>query len=868
MNKISKITVSTGIFWIDIPKADVRILCGSPADSVKHLIKRGLILPVEKNGVTFETGPNIILLSDLMVQNGEFSNLSEFPVLQMLYRQGMIIPNHPGNSGVKPMLIGSKKQVQSQMDYIYRGNYGLVSKEEIMNSDISEEFAEELMQLKLKFAFGKIKDTKELLDYLYVVGKNNKLEVRNGVYIERLQTNVFEISYEDEKVLVDLNLKDNDEYKVPYKLGYHDFKREYFAVIHSGEGDGWDINKPCASSILMYQGKIYLIDAGPNIMHSLNALGISINEIEGIFHTHSHDDHFVGLTALIQTDTKIKYFSSKLVRRSVSKKFATLLGFNDEDFASYFDIHDLNLDEWNNIDGLEVKPILSPHPVETNVFLFRTISSNGYHTYAHYTDIVSLGLLEGMIKTEDKAGITQELFDKTKRVYLKKVDLKKIDIGGGMIHGVSDDFKHDKSKKILLSHTSLDLTLTQKEIGSSSPFGIIDTLIPNYQDFSMRQAYHFLQSYFIGTPDYQLKTILNNRVVTFNPETVILKEGELNRHIYLIITGTVEVIQTDTDTYNIISAGALVGELTSLMGVEAMETYRALSFLQALEIPVNLYKLFVRNNKLYSQIEDLNLKRDFLQKSWLFGDNISYSVQNRVAQSMHLKKLKKGETIERDGSLFIIKSGSIAKKIDGVVYDELKNGDFFGEEMALFNIPSIFDIEALEDTMVYSISKEAELKDIPIIHWKGFETFEKRRTLVFKQQNDENKIEWKDAYSLGIEEIDKQHIKLFDITNSILALIDDEAKFETVSEKIKELIEFTDEHFRDEEQFMQDKNYQFLRTHKKRHKELVEQLAEFSTTLKSELEEGKLKVDFIDFFKNWLINHILSEDRKYALILK
>jgi hemerythrin len=43
-------------------------------------MKRGLIVPEEKNGVFFEPGPNAILLSDISLQQEQFSNLAEFPV--------------------------------------------------------------------------------------------------------------------------------------------------------------------------------------------------------------------------------------------------------------------------------------------------------------------------------------------------------------------------------------------------------------------------------------------------------------------------------------------------------------------------------------------------------------------------------------------------------------------------------------------------------------------------------------------------------------------------------------------------------------------------------------------------------------------
>ena len=80
-------------------------------------------------------------------------------------------------------------------------------------------------------------------------------------------------------------------------------------------------------SIITFQGKIFLIDAGPNINTTLNSLGISVNEIEGIFHTHAHDDHFAGITSLIQSDHKLKYYTSSIVRASVFKKLATSIEF-------------------------------------------------------------------------------------------------------------------------------------------------------------------------------------------------------------------------------------------------------------------------------------------------------------------------------------------------------------------------------------------------------------------------------------------------------------------------------------------------------------------------------------------------------------
>lgn len=138
MSRIALTKIAAGVFWLEVPEAELYVLCGCPADSVKHLMKAGKIRDLDREvsslepgsgsfqhphgSVTNETGPNAILLSDLSVQKGDFANLAEFPVLQMLYRQGMLLPNHTNNTGAKPLLIGRKNVVNAQMEYIHRGN--------------------------------------------------------------------------------------------------------------------------------------------------------------------------------------------------------------------------------------------------------------------------------------------------------------------------------------------------------------------------------------------------------------------------------------------------------------------------------------------------------------------------------------------------------------------------------------------------------------------------------------------------------------------------------------------------------------------------------------------------------------------------
>lgn len=724
MKRISTSQVAPGLYWVAIPEAHLFLQCGCVEDSVKHLIRRGLITPHEKNDISWETGPNAILLSDLMLQGGHFSNLAEFPVLQMLYRQGMGIPGHPNNTGRKPLLIGNAKQIRAQLEYIHRGNYGLLSFEELQEAGLSSEEAELVWNLKMEFAIGKIERTDDLIDSIVLASEET--EISNGVCIRRDAINEFTISYKGETVSVNLNIPVTQRYPAPYPLGFHNIKREYFGVVHSGQGDGWDINRPCMASIIVYQGKIYLVDAGPNIAYCLIALGIGINEIEGIFHTHCHDDHFAGLPTLLLSDHRIKYFAAPFVRASVFKKLSALLSLPEEDFFEFFDVQDIQEGAWTDINGLEVKPLLSPHPVETTTLTFRTLWGGRYYTYAHLTDIISCDRLRAKQDGVHRlpAGYLQRVIDG----YLTEVDLKKIDIGTDIVHGRATDFEEDSSDRIILAHTSVPLNDYQKEIGSSAPFGMIDVLVKSHTDPLLDRAYLYLADYLAGIEEHDLKQLLNNQIVEFNPGTIILKRDTQTIFLYLLLTGTIEMINAKTGIYNIFSSGALIGENYSLTHNLSSATYRTISFVHALKIPSSAFNRFVEEHHLLNSLSQLLSRKEFLLSTWLFGESLSPRVQTHIAE--HLVPFEFNEEGLPLSSLdekfiYIIERGALLRIKDGRIVEKLESGDFFGEDRAVFVSEYRSELLIQEPVSGYRLHTE-HIMDIPIIRWKLLETHQKR----------------------------------------------------------------------------------------------------------------------------------------------
>lgn len=728
---MESVLVTPGVTYVRIPEHDLFFLCGSPPDAVKHLMRRGLISERVEKGVTYEIGPNAILLSDVPVQNGGFANLAEFPILQMFYRQGMILPGHPNNKGTKPLVVGHSRGLASVAEALFRGTYGLANEAEVLEAGVEPAFAAEVIREKRWFSFGSIRRSEELLELHALDGETT--ELRPGLFLHREGVNRFVFESNGERLPVDLNLAPGQTYEPPFRLGRSRIRREYFSVVHIGEGDGWDTTRPCMGSLLQFQGKNYLIDAGPNILESLEAIGLGLTEIEGVFQTHGHDDHFAGLPSLAMSDHRLKFFSTRLVRLSVMKKMAALMGVPERTFANTFDFKELQIDVWNDVEGLLVRPSWSPHPVETNVYTFRANGERGVKTYSHWADIAAFSVLKKLlVEASDATPASKAMYSDFTRQLLEARDLKKVDIGGGMIHGAAEDFVPDSSGKLVLAHIARMPTPKEKEIGTFVDFGVQDVLIPARQDYRLRVVEAALRAYFPHTPIWERNLLLNGVLRDCSPGTVLQRRDELFQRVLLVVGGVVEAVNGDTGRETRFSAGSLIGELHVLTGRLSNQTWRARSFVTVLEIPRIVYTVFIRKNTdLEEQLRVAQVTLT-LQDTALFGDAVSSVHLTRLARKVQSREVPAGQPPFEPGetddpSLFLVEEGELTLEFDGKPLETIGPGEFCGEENLYFRGGGNLTARANVPTRGLLIPTKL-LVAIPIVGWKLLETYERRMT--------------------------------------------------------------------------------------------------------------------------------------------
>jgi hemerythrin-like metal-binding protein len=83
---------------------------------------------------------------------------------------------------------------------------------------------------------------------------------------------------------------------------------------------------------------------------------------------------------------------------------------------------------------------------------------------------------------------------------------------------------------------------------------------------------------------------------------------------------------------------------------------------------------------------------------------------------------------------------------------------------------------------------------------------------------------------------------------------------------LKNLVQYTREHFSREEGLMIQAHYPHYLQHKAEHDKLIAEVVE----LVRELETSKvlLSTKLLDFLRDWLKSHILSSDKKYTVYLQ
>ncbi len=124
--------------------------------------------------------------------------------------------------------------------------------------------------------------------------------------------------------------------------------------------------------------------------------------------------------------------------------------------------------------------------------------------------------------------------------------------------------------------------------------------------------------------------------------------------------------------------------------------------------------------------------------------------------------------------------------------------------------------------------------------------------------------EFKEEFLTGIEEIDREHRRLFEIASELYDLKCEEFipdKYDNIRHILEELRDYTLTHFEHEEAYMKSIGYRKMFTQVSQHNALKETISGWDLDAIDEDQDEAIE-EMLRLVTDWLVNHILNEDKR------
>lgn len=127
-------------------------------------------------------------------------------------------------------------------------------------------------------------------------------------------------------------------------------------------------------------------------------------------------------------------------------------------------------------------------------------------------------------------------------------------------------------------------------------------------------------------------------------------------------------------------------------------------------------------------------------------------------------------------------------------------------------------------------------------------------------------FKWKDSFNIGIEELDHQHKTFLELLNECYESVSADKHAGIDSAMIEKLRQYATMHFHREEAMLRFASYPDMEHQQEQHKYFESKIRE----LEAEREAGKSRIveSVFEFLRDWFLNHILQEDKKFVPLIK
>ena len=126
-------------------------------------------------------------------------------------------------------------------------------------------------------------------------------------------------------------------------------------------------------------------------------------------------------------------------------------------------------------------------------------------------------------------------------------------------------------------------------------------------------------------------------------------------------------------------------------------------------------------------------------------------------------------------------------------------------------------------------------------------------------------IEWDESFSVGNADLDEQHKQWINIYNELderMMSSEQTGAGSMAPDALQKMLDYAKYHFAAEEEYLDKIDYTESAAHRRLHKDLDNKLYQYNRDM---LDGNRvLNTTIIKELENWLMNHILVEDKKYC----
>jgi hemerythrin len=123
------------------------------------------------------------------------------------------------------------------------------------------------------------------------------------------------------------------------------------------------------------------------------------------------------------------------------------------------------------------------------------------------------------------------------------------------------------------------------------------------------------------------------------------------------------------------------------------------------------------------------------------------------------------------------------------------------------------------------------------------------------------KIKWSPDFTVGVEILDEQHKRIVLMVNRLIRAKDLPTGSETVSDLISQMLKYAQEHFKAEENLMDEYGFPLLDQHKQSHVNYRKKVGDLCKAVL--VDVPTVPQVMLNYLIEWWQNHILEEDMAY-----